>query len=650
MKTSHLLLLAAASIAPLQAQTPAPTNPVAVTLPTSPATQRAGINASLASIAAGHDFISLYNIPANIQRLMSKGLLQLNPDEIGMLVFRSVAVATDMATLSQQCMRMQEYNSQAQTEDILEAWAQNANPTYAAALAQLAEEADDETASIKAIQDFIASSDMSPIYVSAEILPDMLMAVPMIFAQLPAMVQGLGEGVTCEVAGTKAQLSIPAAILMQDADEQLPPAVLEEIKKKTIHIDVELKGNLLNIALGTNPATFKWADGLEQSVLATKASEFMDGQLNDKSFFCASLSAQSVYNINHNSAMPAARALSKAFRALALAVPADAAKLNAAADSVGKLAQGLLEVSNQSQQDLSLLLSLDQALQADIKFPMLGEYTTSKMSALNTINDKSIALMQSSGLALDLSSLPKLQALLPDAMAVSDALKLTLTPAAAADVMPLVNTLQALLDSKAASTDPIVNMLTSTLQAFEPSSMKLLSSMGSSYGLSYAMGATPDAEESVVAFAELSNKQQFTQGAAEFYQTANTLANSFGFPLPPCQPVVSEQGNVTSYSFACEDMEIQADLSDSCLSISNDPAANDQMQAAITEAQGPAIKGAVFYLDFKNAAPYIKQVCNEEDFATYEAATKPFTSALIQIQNDKPTGTEGSIRISLPLK
>ncbi len=647
MKTSHLLLLAAASIAPLQAATPEAN---ALTLPASNALQLAASNNSLASIAAGNDFLSLYNIPANTEKLVALGLFKLTAEDLAVQPFRSITIAANMAELSKQCQALQEPSHIAPMQDLLSKWAEAANPTYAAALAQLAQQTTPEADTIKALQDYIANTDLSPIYISAEIQGEMMLAAPLLFSQLPALAKNMGDGITCTMTGNKAQLSIPAAILLNAQENSLPSVVASELGKKTILVDIELKGKLLNIAIGTNPANFKWADNLEQSVLASEASKYMDSPLNSKGFLSTSLSAASINDMAQQSAAPLATALGKTFSDLALAVPADAAKLNAAADSAEKLAAGIIAISADTQQDISIIMALDKALQAEIKFPMLGEYATSKMNALSSINDKSIALMQSSGMAMNFSSLPKLQALIPDLMVVSDALQMTMTPESSAQFMPALNVVQSLLTDSAPQADPMVNMVMGTLKAFEPSCLKLLNSMGTSYGLSYELGATPEDDESVVAFAEIANKQQWLEGVDEFYQTANNFATSFGFTLP-IGPAQIQEGATTTYTFDCEPIQLQAQLSDSCLSISNAPAANQAMQAAMAAAAGPAVKGAVFYLDFKNAAPYIKELCDDdEDFAAYEAMTKPFTSALIIMQNDEPTGTKGSIRITLPLK
>ncbi len=648
MKTSHLLLLAAASLAPLQAQTAAPAAP-AVTLPSSKAIQLAGTNTSLACIAAGNDFISIYNIPQNIGKLMMLGVLDFSPEELAMLPIRSISIATDMGALSQQCQRLQAPQYIEQVHQLLGDWAQVANPTYAAALEQLDKKAREgkETK----LPEFFAQAELSPIYISAEIQPEMTMALPMVFAQLPAIVQNIGEGARCNMKGMKADVTIPVALSIKGKEAELPPALMQELMKKTLHVELSIEGNLLKIAIGTNPANFKWAANPEQSVLASKTCQYMDSPLNKEGFLTTSLRAESINSMTKESAMPMAKAMSKIFRDLARAVPADANQLNAAANSILMLAHGLVSTCAESQQDISMIIALDKEMKADIKFPMLGQYATSKMSALDTINDKSIALMQSSGMSMDLSSLPKLQALAPELKVVTDAIQLSMRPEAAAQFMPALSALQSILADHAPSADPMVNMVMSTLKSLEPSSLKVLSGMGSSYGLSMELGASPDADESIVAFAELSNKQQFTDGVTEFTQTAHSLAASMGFPLPPCQPTVSQQGSITSYNFNCKDIHLQADLSDHCLSISNDPAANQMMQQAISAGKGPAVKGAVFYIDFKNAAPYIKELCDdEEDFAAYEAATKPFTSALIQIQNDEPTGTKGSIRITMPLR
>ncbi len=647
MKTFHLLLLAAACVTPLQASTPQEN--ISALLSTqatrlSTARERAAINPSLSHIAAGLDFISLCNMSEWDSTILA------GPDGQPLLPIRSLSIAVDGATLATQAATIQGLEGSRHLDKILRDWSREANETYAPALAEMAKEARRSNDSDQAIQAYIEQCPMSPVYISIELNPEIKMMAPMYLAQLPALMKNAPEGVKYSVKGTKIDVNFPAKLVMEGQDIKLPPPAVEALGERIIHVQLDLKGNFVNIAIGTDPESFKWAASTDESVLACNATNFMDTKLDGQSRLAASMSAKTINTMLKGSPNALAKPISKIFQALA---PVDEKNLNIfndAAAAVEKLIAGIDQMGPTMEQDISLLVWQDKGYHAEIKCPMIGQYVPSKMSAINTINDKSIAMMQSSGFVMNCPSMPAIQALLPDAMKVSNAVKLTMKPENMAEVMPVLNLVQSLTVSDNQAPNPMADMLMSTIKSYEPSTMKMLTSLGTSYGLSYAQGATPESAESVVAFAELKNKKQFTEGVTEFYQISNSIASSFGFPLPPCAPTLTEKGPISSYSFNECGLSLQADLSDQCLSISNDTAANAAMQSAIATGSGPNIPGAVFYVDFANAAPYVKELCDKKDYEGYKAFTEPFSSLIIIMQNDNPTSNKGSIKISLPLK
>lgn len=647
MKTSHLLLLAAASIAPLQAATPQENIAIALQTQTpskGTAADREAVNPALAQIAAGNDYISFSNLTALAQALVASGLI--DEEDAADMPFESLIYAANLGDLTKATAGFQKIYQMLTLCGYAYSWSDSANEAYAPALKAASNE-DSVMADPKVLEELAADLkqfELPANYITIGLSPASMAQVSMMFMQIPTMLSNLPEGITCNAIGTKVDITIDLGALMQDSDR--PEVILEALKGKTLAITLELKGANLQIAVASDPAEIKWAASADESVLATRATDIMNAQLSSKSFATLNISKESLNTYKELGADSYTTPLAMLFTMLSDVVPANKATFEAAAASVKQLGEAISVMAPPNKEDMSMLVWFDEGFYGEITADFSANYVASKTSGLGNINDQTIFAMQNSGYELKGFNFEPLLKALPGSLSIVDAVCCTLKPSEAAPILPALELAKATLANPAQAPEEIKSIV-ATVAASAPSAMDMVASMGTSYGITYTMNADPAADETVVAFADLKDKKKFTDGFAQVYTNLNETAAKFGVPVPPLNVQVSEAGPITSYTISEGPLTLQASLSDSCVTISNCPAANAAMQSSIAAGKGIELAGGILYVNLANAVSVIDkyELCDDE-----KGDVGPFRDLIITYKNVNADSTFGSIRVALPLK
>lgn len=660
MKTSHLLLLAAASIAPIQAvsaqDAPAPA-PAATTPPAlSPLEISAAINPSLAQIAPGQDFISVTNIAQLADELVAAGLASKEDmAEMKSLPVTSLTIANKFDTSIQNYAAVQKLLMGTHLSELIGNWAATANPSYAPALqawaaanAQLSPE--EAMAAIK----IIAESKMEPLYISASLTPMVIPMVAMYLPQIPAEAAASGLDLSCTAKDGAVEICIPASTFVEmipsAANEEELKLIVDAFDGLALYATIELKGRCLNVALALSKEapTFQWAASVEESILASEDGKFTQNKESDKAFFLSSISAEALDAMNKFGIMPMAEQFAGIFNKLAADVPADAAVQTKAAQGTMQLAKALEKLSPALQHGTSTMLWFDEGFHADIQYDLTGTYLPFDIGTEGLVEDTTISAMMSSGFVMKGYDFQPLIEAAPATLDIAEAITLSLDKSDAAEIMPVLQLAKASL-ANPSSAPAELRLLLNTLQACAPACEKMLTSMGTSFGYTLRAGYDSD-EPQFVSFASLSSKQGFTEGFTELYSVLSNTAASCGIPVPPISPEVTEASGVTSYTLKDDDITLQASLSDKLISLSNAPTLNQAVQISTKSSEVKPAAGAFFYLNFANLQPLLDGCCAEEELEGYKSFTEPFEGLIMTIESESDSSTKGALRISMPLK
>lgn len=591
-----------------------------------------------------------------MDKLLAAGLASENDvAEVKSWPVTSLTIANELSTSIKNYAAVQKLLMGVQLSELVADWAKVANPSYAPALQAWAEShaqlsPEEAMAGIKTI----ANSKMTPIYISASLTPEMMPMAAMYLAQIPTVVASQGLDIDCVAKGAAIEICIPTATFMTmipaAANEEELQRIIDAFDGLSLYATIELKGSCLNIALAMSKEAplFQWAASAGESILASESCKFMQQEAGDKAFFLTSVSAEALDAMNKFGIMPVAEQFAGIFNKLAADVPAHAAVQTKAAQGTMQIAKALEKLTPAMQYGTSAMLWFDDCLCAEVQYDLTGNYAPSDISATDLIDEKTISTMMSSAFVMKGYDFKSLMDASPAALDIAEALSLTLNKADAAEIMPVLQMVKA-VSADPASAPAELGVILNTLQACAPSCEKMLTSMGNCFGYKLNTGERAD-DLQFVSFASLSNKQGFIDGFQSLYGVLSNTAASFGVPVPPIEPEVSEADGVTSYTLRECGMPLQASLSDKLLSLSNAPALNQGVQLSINSSKLDPVAGATFYLNFSKLQPLLEECCDEEDLEAYKAFTAPFDALIMKLGNESDSSTKGSLRIIMPLK
>lgn len=650
------MLLAAAGIAPLHAASPQANIASVLSAPAAaPSTlqSRIAANPSLAQIPAGNDFINLSNLPQFTQSLIELGFI--TPEDMQDLQLSNMTYATNLAE------NMAQMDSFFRLCNLIYAcataaeWSKNANEAYAPALSQLGN-IDQFVASPEATAELakaIKDCHLAPTYITANLSPNLLPQLQMLMAQLPILMSQAPEGVKFQMNNEKLELAIPLSII--PPTEEIPAAIAAALAEKTIYCSFEIKGDLVMLAFGTEPGSLQWAASPEQSVLATSESSIMDAQLSNKTFLTANLRKESSNVMTAQNCVNYTDAAAYLFTKLGAAVPANQAIFDSAAAAIKQFGAALLTSLPKVKEDTGIIVWFDKGFYAECSMDFAANYVPSNMASINTINEQTIFTIQSSGYELKGYDFTPVLDVLPNAASIAEAVCCTLKPEKAQPALDGLAMLKLASSNPTQAPQELQSIMVAAAMC-APSATNMAASMGSSFGMTFSLNATPNGDESVVAFAELRDKKKFVDGFAKIYATISATATQLGDPIPPVDMEVTEAGPVTSYTIGNGDDKLQASLSNKCITISNMPEANVAMQGALSAGTGTTLAGAVIYCNLKNFATVVdKYELNEDCEGCGEQSGQkcdvgPFRDLIITLENKSADSTKGNIKFALPLQ